>query len=86
MGYYLYQRDEEEPKRIHYMKFNSLLMGDRQQRYSQPKRELCGLRHTLEQEAYLLKGCRNFIVETDTKYLAGMLNNPGKMPNVTINC
>jgi len=85
VGYYLYQRDEEEPKRIHYMKFNSLLMDDRQQRYSQPKRELCGLRCALEQEVYLLKGCRNFIVETDAKYLAGMLNNPGKMPNATIN-
>jgi len=83
--YYLYQRDEEEPKRIYYVKFNSLLMDDRQQRYSQPKRELYGLRCALEQEVYLLKGCRNFIVETDAKYLAGMLNNPGKMPNVTIN-
>jgi len=28
---------------------------------------------------------RNFIVETDAKYLMGMLNNPGKMPNATIN-
>ena len=57
VGYYLYQRDEKEPKRIHYMKFNSLLMDDRQQRYSQPKRELCGLWHALKQEVYLLKGC-----------------------------
>jgi len=85
VGYYLYQKDEEELKRIHYVKFNSLLMDDRQQRYSQPKRELCGLQRALKQEVYLLKGCRNFIVETDAKYLAGMLNNPGKMPNATIN-
>jgi len=83
--YYLYQRDEEEPKYIYYVKFNSLLMNDRQQRYSQPKRELCSLWHSLKQEVYLLKGCRNFIVKTDAKYLAGMLNNPGKMPNATIN-
>jgi len=85
VGYYMYQRDEEEPKRIHYVKFNSLLMDKRQQRYSQPKRELCGLRQALEQEIYLFEGCRDFIVETDAKYLAGMLNNPGKMPNATIN-
>jgi len=85
VGYYLYQRDEEESKHIHYAKFNSLLMDNRQQRYSQPKRELCGLWHALEQEGYLLKGCRNFIVETDTKYLAGMLNDSEKMPNATIN-
>jgi len=86
VGYYLSQRDEEELKHIHYMKFNSLLMDDRQQRYSQPKRELCGLWCALEQEVYFLKDCRSFIVETDAKYLAGMLNNPGKMPDTTINC
>ena len=53
VGYYIYQRDEIEPKHIHYIKFNSLLMDERQQRYSQPKRELCDLRRTLEQEVYL---------------------------------
>jgi len=39
----------------------------------------------LEQEIYLFRGYRNFIVETDAKYLMGMLNNPEKMPNATIN-
>jgi len=85
VGYYIYQRDEEDPKKIHYVKFNSLLIDPRQQRYSQPKRELCGLRRALEKELYLFRGCRNFIVETDVKYLMSMLNNPGKMPNATIN-
>ena len=84
-GYYIYQRDEDDPKIIHYVKFNSLLMDERQQRYSQPKRELCGLRMVLEEEIYLLTGCRNLIVETDAKYLFGMLNNPGRLPNATIN-
>jgi len=54
-------------------------------RYSQPKREQCGLKHALEQEIYLFREYRNFIMETDVKYLIGMLNNLGKMPNVTIN-
>jgi len=85
VGYYVYQRDEEKLKRIHYVKFNSLLMNERQQRYSQPKRELCSLRRALEQEVYLFWECRDFVVETDAKYLAGMLNNLGKMPNATIN-
>lgn len=85
VGYYIYQRDEEDPKKIHYVKFNSLLMDERQQRYSQPKRELCGLRMALEEEVYLLTGCRNLIVETDARYLFGMLNNPGRLPNATIN-
>jgi len=85
VGYYIYQRDDKNPKKIYYVKFNSLLMDPWQQRYSQPKRELCGLRRALEQEIYLFQGYRNFVVETDAKYLMGMLNNPGKMPNVTIN-
>jgi len=34
---------------------------------------------------YLFQGCWDFIVETNAKYLAGILNNPGKIPNVTIN-
>lgn len=43
------------------------------------------MRCTLEQEIYLLRECRNFVVETDVKYLTRMLNNSEKMPNVTIN-
>ncbi|XP_006462350.1 hypothetical protein AGABI2DRAFT_151831 [Agaricus bisporus var. bisporus H97] len=85
VGYYLYQRDEVDPKLVHYIKFNSILMDERQQRYSQPKRELCGLRMVLEEEVYLLRGSRNLVVETDAKYLFGMLNNPGKLPNATVN-
>jgi len=60
-------------------------MDERQQRYLQSKRELCGLRWALKQEVYLFWRCRDFIVETDAKYLAGILNNPGKMPNAMIN-
>jgi len=33
----------------------------------------------------LFKGCRNFIVEINAKYLMEMLNNPEKMLNATIN-
>ena len=36
-------------------------------------------------ENILLQRCRNFVVETDMKYLAGMLNNPGKISNATVN-
>ncbi|KXN91265.1 hypothetical protein AN958_01587 [Leucoagaricus sp. SymC.cos] len=82
VGYYMYQQDETEPKKIHYIKFNSLLIDEKQQCYTQPKHELCGLRMALEEETYLL----NLVVETDAKYLSEMLNNPGKMPNATINC
>jgi len=43
------------------------------------------LKHALEQEIYLLRGCRNFIVEIDVKYLVEMLSNLAKMSNMTIN-
>lgn len=33
----------------------------------------------------MLKRWKNFIVETHVKYLAGILNNPGKMYNMIIN-
>jgi len=52
---------------------------------SQPKRELYGLLRVLEAALYWLLGVRNLIVETDAKYLAGMLRNPGMGPNATIN-
>ncbi|KXN85050.1 Pro-Pol polyprotein [Leucoagaricus sp. SymC.cos] len=39
----------------------------------------------LDKERYLLWGCRNLVIKTDAKYLFGMLNNPGKLPNATIN-
>ena len=67
------------------MKFNSLLIDPRQQRYSQPKKELCDLKQVLEQEIHLFRGCRNFIMEINVKYLIDMLNNPGKISNTTIN-
>ncbi|KAF9440518.1 hypothetical protein P691DRAFT_687422 [Macrolepiota fuliginosa MF-IS2] len=39
----------------------------------------------LKQEVYLLRGCQNLVMQTDAKYLFGMLNNPGKLPNMTVN-
>ena len=52
---------------------------------SQPKRELFGLLQALEAASYWLLGARKLIVETDAKYLSGMLKNPGMGPNATIN-
>jgi len=52
---------------------------------SQPKRELFGLLRALEAASYWLLGARKLIVETDAKYLSGMLKNPGMGPNATIN-
>ena len=44
-----------------------------------------GLKRALEVSEYLLIGCRKLIVETDAKYIHGMLNHPEMGPNATIN-
>ena len=68
-----------------FVKFGSITLNDTEARYSQPKRELFGLKRALEVNKYLLIGCRKLIVETDAKYLKGMLNHPEMGPNATIN-
>jgi hypothetical protein len=60
-------------------------MNERELCYSQPKRELFGLIRVLDKNRYLLLGVRKLLVRTDTKYLKGMLQNPGQGPNVMIN-
>ena len=67
------------------MRFGSITLNDREAHMSQPKRELFGLLRVLEAVSYWLLGVCNLIVETDTKYLSGMLKNPGMGPNTTIN-
>ena len=40
------------------------------------KENCLDLKRALEVSEYLLIGCRKLIVETDAKYIHGMLNNP----------
>ena len=60
-------------------------MNEHEVQFSQPKQELFGLKHALKVSEYLLIGCRKLVVETDAKYLYGMLNHPEMGPNATIN-
>ena len=85
VGYYIYQEDEETKQKKTFVKFGSITLQDREARFSQPKRELYGLKRALEVCEYLLIGCRKLIVETDAKYIHGMLNHPEMGPNATIN-
>ena len=85
IGWYISIPDRENSSKWHYVRFGSMLMSERESRYSQPKRELFGLMRALEENKYWLIGCRKLIVETDAKYIKGMLNNPGVGPNATIN-
>ena len=85
VGYYLYQRDPKDKKKKHYCLFGSITLNDREARFSQPKRELYGLKMALAASHYYTTGCRKLEVETDAKYIKGMLDNPSIAPNATIN-
>jgi hypothetical protein len=85
VGFYLYQEVPDSPGRFNYARFDSIMLNEREARFSQPKRELFGLRRALEDSHYWLVGARNLVIETDAKYIKGMLLNPGMGPNATIN-
>ena len=85
VGFYIYQEDAETTKKKTFIKFGSITLNEREARFSQPKRELFGLKRALEASEYLLIGCRKLVVETDAKYIHGMLNHPEMGPNATIN-
>ena len=85
IGFYIYQEDVINPKRHYFAKFGSRVLNDREARFSQPKRELFGLKEALRMNKKWLFGVRKLIVETDAKYIKGMLTNPDMMPNATIN-
>ena len=85
IGFYIYQEDVNDPKRHYYARFGSKPLNDREARFSQPKRELFGLKEALRLNKKYLFGVRNLVVETDAKYIKGMLENPDMMPTATIN-
>jgi hypothetical protein len=85
VGFYIYQECPETMKKKTFIKFGSMTLNEREARFSQPKRELFGLKRALEASEYLLIGCRKLVVETDAKYIHGMLNHPEMGPNATIN-
>ena len=85
VGYYIYYEDPENTKKKDYARFGSIALEPREQRFSQPKRELYGLLRALKACYYWLIGCRKLVIETDAKYIKGMLENPGMGPNATIN-
>ena len=87
IGFHIYQEDPGDKKKKKFIKFGSITLNDREARFSQPiaKRELFGLKRALEASEYLLIGCRKLIVETDAKYIHGMLNHLEMGLNATIN-
>jgi len=66
-------------------RFGSMTLSERESRYSQAKLELFGLFHALKDCRIWIIGVKNLVVEVDTKYIKGMINNPDIQPNATIN-
>jgi len=65
--------------------FGSLILLEKESRYSQAKPELFGLFRTLKDCWIWIIGVKNLVVEVDAKYIKGMINNPDIQPNATIN-
>ena len=84
VGFYIYQVDPETGKK-HFARFSSIPLAGPERSYSQPKRELYGLKRALTACRYWLLGCRNLKIETDAKYIKGMLEHPDEGPNANIN-
>jgi len=85
IGFYIYQEDIDDPKKHYYAKFGSKTMNDQEAQFSQPKRELFGMKEALRLNKKMLFGVRKLVVETDAKYIKGMLQNPDMMPTATTN-
>ena len=66
-------------------RFGSIPWNEQESRYLQVKLELYGLFHALQAFRLWLIGLPKFTVETDAKYIKGMLNNPNIQPNAVIN-
>ncbi|KNZ74504.1 hypothetical protein J132_06458, partial [Termitomyces sp. J132] len=80
----IFQEHSTNPKQWACAKLGSITLNEQEARFSQPKQELYGLMRALQANYYWLVGCRKLVVETDAKYLKGMLSNPGVGSNATI--
>ena len=83
VGFILSQKGEDGKR--YPSRFGSITWNEVEQRYSQAKLELYGLFRALKAVKMFVIGAINFVVEVDTKYIKGMINNPDIQPNAPIN-
>lgn len=83
IGFILMQIDEQGRRRP--ARYGSLPINPVEANYSQAKLELYGLYRALRHWRLYLVGIKTFVVETDAKYIKGMLNDPDLQPNATLN-
>ena len=85
VGFFLCQCSQADPKQRIYNRFGSITLNDREARFSQPKLEIYGLFRALRALRLYIIGVRNLVVETDARYIKGMLANPDIQPSASIN-
>jgi hypothetical protein len=76
VGYFLCQCSQGNPKQRIYNRFGLITLNEREARFSQPKLEIYSLFRALRALRLYIIGVRNLIVETDARYIKGMLANP----------
>ncbi|KNZ82151.1 hypothetical protein J132_07737, partial [Termitomyces sp. J132] len=86
VGYYLCQCTSENHKKHHYNHFESIMLNNREARFSQLKLELYGLYQALQALQMYLIGIRNLIIEVNACYIKGMLQNPDIQSSASMNC
>ena len=85
VGYFLCHCSPEDVKRRNYSRFGSITLNEREARFSQAKLEIYGLFRALRATRLWIIGVRKLVVETDARYIKGMLANPDIQPSASIN-
>ena len=83
VGFILSQEGEDGKRYPNHLGSISLMSIESQ--YSQAKLELYRLFCSLRAVRVFIFGVTNLVVEMDTKYVKGMINNPDLQLNTTIN-
>ena len=83
VGFILSQEEEDGKRYLNC--FSSISLTSIESQYSQAKLELYRLFGSLRAVQVFIFGVTNLVVEMDTKYIKGMINNPDLQPNATIN-
>jgi hypothetical protein len=85
IGAHLCQCEPGEPQKQYYNRFESIVLNKREALFSQAKLEIYGLYRAMKKLKMYIIGVRNLVVEVDTRYIKGMLNNPDIAPSASIN-
>ena len=85
VGFFLCQCRQANPSQQIYNHFGLITLNDREARFSQPKLETYRLFRALRALRLYIIGIRNLVIETDARYIKGMLANLDIQPSASIN-